>query len=147
MLPEIKVCYSQKTFSQLREIQTTIWLMRSLSLVMAPVLLVSLAGCSVEEVAQTAADAAACTALTSTLNGLSDAYQAGLVDSGVIAQIDSMVGEQARELLSTGLAEDLALLGDTLSTTQSAQDAEQQIADLTASISERCSSVGVTIGE
>lgn len=121
--------------------------MRSLSLLVAPVLLVSLSGCSVEEVAQTAADAAACTALTSTLDGLSQAYQAGLVDSGVIAQIDLLVGEQARALLSSGLADDLTLLGSTLSETQSAQDAEQQIAALTASISERCASVGVTIGE
>lgn len=121
--------------------------MRSLSLLVAPVLLVSLSGCSVEEVAQTAADAAACTALTSTLDGLSQAYQAGLVDSGVIAQIDLLVGEQARALLSSGLADDLTLLGNTLSETQSAQDAEQQIAALTASISERCASVGVTIGE
>ena len=121
--------------------------MRSITLIMAPVLLVSLAGCSVEEVAQTAADAAACTALTSTLNGLSQAYQSGLVDSGVIAQLDSMLGEQARALLSSGLAEDLSLLGDTLSSTQSAQDAELQISELTASISERCANVGVTIGE
>jgi hypothetical protein len=121
--------------------------MRSLSLLVAPVLLVSLSGCSVEEVAQTAADAAACTALTSTLDGLSQAYQAGLVDSGVIAQIDLLVGEQARALLSSGLADDLTLLGSTLSETQSAQDAEQQISALTASISERCASVGVTIGE
>lgn len=121
--------------------------MRSLSLLIAPVLLVSLSGCSVEEVAQTAADAAACTALTSTLDGLSQAYQAGLVDSGVISQIDSLVGEQARALLSSGLADDLTLLGSTLSETQSAQEAEQQISELTASISERCASVGVTIGE
>lgn len=121
--------------------------MRAISFLVAPALLLSLSGCSVEEIAQTAADAAACTALTSTLDGLSQAYQSGLVDSGVIAQLDSMVGEEARALLSTGLAEDLTMLGSVLSETQSAQDAEQQISELTASITERCSGVGVVIGE
>ena len=121
--------------------------MKLLPLAVAPVLLLSLSGCSVEQVAQVAADAAACTALTSTLEGLSQAYQSGLVDSGVIAQIDTLVGEQARALLSTGLAEDITALATTLGETDTAQGAETKVADLTASITERCSSVGVTIGE
>ena len=53
-----------------------------------------LAGCSIQEVASTAADAAACKALSSTLSGISGAYEQGLVDSGVVAQIDSIVGDQ-----------------------------------------------------
>jgi hypothetical protein len=122
-------------------------LMKLLSLAVAPVLLLSLTGCSVEQVAQVAADAAACTALTSTLDGLSQAYQSGLVDSGVIAQIDTLVGEQARALLSTGLADDITALATTLGETDTAQGAETKVTELTASITERCSAVGVTIGE
>ena len=121
--------------------------MKLLPLAVAPVLLLSLTGCSVEQVAQVAADAAACTALTSTLDGLTQAYQSGLVDSGVIAQIDSLVGEQARALLSTGLADDITALATTLGETDTAQGAETKVADLTASITERCRAVGVTIGE
>lgn len=121
--------------------------MKLLPLAVAPVLVLSLSGCSVEQVAQVAADAAACTALTSTLDGLTQAYQSGLVDSGVIAQIDTLVGEQARALLSTGLAEDLSALGAALAATDSAQGAEAKVADLTASVTERCEAVGVTVGE
>ncbi len=121
--------------------------MKLLPIALTPVLLLSLSGCSVEQVAQSAADAAACTALTSALDGITEAYQSGLVDSGVITQIDSLIGEQARALLSTGLAEDLSALGAALGETQSAQGAQQKVEELTASVTERCSSVGVTIGE
>ena len=69
-----------------------------------------LAGCSIQEVASTAADAAACKALSSTLSGISGAYEQGLVDSGVVAQIDSIVGDQVDFLLSTELAADLVNL-------------------------------------
>lgn len=106
---------------------------------------VFLTGCSVEEIAQNATDAAACTALQSTLSGLSEAYQAGLVDSGVIAQVDALVGDQLDALLSTGLAEDLALLSDTLATSNSGEAALASVDTLTASIAERCSAVGVNI--
>jgi hypothetical protein len=121
--------------------------MKLLPLAITPVLLLSLSGCSVEQVAQSAADAAACSALTSTLEGLTAAYQSGIVDSGVISQIDALIGEQARALLSTGLAEDLSALGAALGETQSAQGAQQKVEDLTASVTERCGAVGVTIGE
>lgn len=121
--------------------------MKIFSIAITPVLLLSLAGCSVEDIAQSAADAAACTALTSTLAGLSDAYNAGLVDSGVIASVDALVGEQARALLSSGLAQDLVSLGDALGQTESAQSTQEQIESLTASITERCEAVGVTIGQ
>lgn len=121
--------------------------MRILPFVVAPVLVLTLSGCSVEEVAKTAADAAACTALSSSLDGLTEAYNAGLVDSGVIASIDALVGEQARDLLSTGLAQDIVALGDALGETQTAASAQDKVAQLTASITEKCSAVGVTIGE
>lgn len=121
--------------------------MRILPILIAPVIAITLSGCSVEEVAKTAADAAACTALSSTLEGLSEAYNAGLVDSGVIASIDALVGDQARELLSSSLAQDIVALGDVLAETQTAGEAQQKVDELTGSITQKCSGVGVTIGE
>jgi hypothetical protein len=104
-----------------------------------------LTACSIEEVASTAADAAACTALSSTLAGLTDAYQSGLVDSGVITQIDKLIGNQIDSVLSTGLADDLRNLTTALGETQSAQGAQQRVDELTASINSRCQSVGIEI--
>ena len=121
--------------------------MRIPPLVIAPVLAITLTGCSVEDVAKTAADAAACTAMASTLDGLTEAYNAGLVDSGVIATLDSLVGEQARSLLSSTLAQDIADLGAALGETSTAASAQDKVAALTASINERCSAVGVSVGE
>ncbi|MEY4408834.1 MAG: hypothetical protein RLZZ138_85 [Actinomycetota bacterium] len=121
--------------------------MRLLPIVIAPVLAISLTGCSVEDVAKTAADAAACTAMASTLDGLTEAYNAGLVDSGVIATLDELVGDQARSLLSSTLAQDIADLGAALGETSTAASAQEKVATLTASINERCSAVGVSIGE
>lgn len=121
--------------------------MRLLPIVIAPVLAISLTGCSVEDVAKTAADAAACTAMASTLDGLTEAYNAGLVDSGVIATLDSLVGDQARSLLSSTLAQDIADLGAALGDTSTAASAQEKVATLTASINERCSAVGVSVGE
>lgn len=121
--------------------------MKLLPLVFIPILAFSLTGCGVEGIARNAADATACKALTSTLNGITTAYQSGLVDSGLISKVNNLVGEQARALLSTGLAEDLALLGDVMSQTQSAQASQEKVGTLTASISERCSAVGVEVGE
>lgn len=118
-------------------------MLKKIALISLPV--VFLTGCSLEEVAQNATDAAACTALQSTLTGLNEAYQAGLVDSGVIAQVDALVGDQLDALLSTGLAEDLAMLSDTLATSNSGEAAQQSVETLTASINERCSAVGVNI--
>jgi hypothetical protein len=121
--------------------------MHLLPIVIAPVLAISLTGCSVEDVAKTAADAAACTAMASTLDGLTEAYNAGLVDSGVIATLDELVGDQARSLLSSTLAQDIADLGAALGETSTAASAQEKVATLTASINERCSAVGVSIGE
>ena len=118
-------------------------MLKEIALIALPVVL--LAGCSVEEMAQNASDAAACTALQSALSGLSDAYQSGLIDSGVISQVDAIVGDQLDALLSTGLASDLSRLGDALSQSNSAEEAKQQVAELTNSINERCSAVGVNI--
>jgi hypothetical protein len=61
----------------------------------------------------------------------------------LITTIDSLVGEQARSLLSTGLADDLKLLTDTLEQTQSVEGSKDLVKKLTDSISQRCSEAGV----
>ena len=104
-----------------------------------------LAGCSIQEVASTAADAAACKALSSTLSGISGAYEQGLVDSGVVEQIDSIVGDQVDFLLSTELAADLSELVKQLGQSGPAQGTSNKVAELTESISEKCSSYGIDI--
>ena len=104
-----------------------------------------LAGCSIQEVASTAADAAACKALSSTLSGISGAYEQGLVDSGVVEQMDSIVGDQVDFLLSTELAADLGELAKQLSQSSPAQGTSNKVAELTASISEKCSGYGIDI--
>lgn len=104
-----------------------------------------LAGCSIQEVASTAADAAACKALSSTLSGISGAYEQGLVDSGVVEQIDSIVGDQVDFLLSTELAADLSELVKQLGQSSPAQGTSNRVAELTESISEKCSGYGLDI--
>ena len=108
-----------------------------------PLLLMSITGCGASDLARSAADATACKALDSTIKTIATSYQSGLIDSGLVSQIDSLVGEQARALLSTGFAEDLKLLTETLAQTQTAEGSRNQIASLTESISKRCSEVGV----
>lgn len=119
--------------------------MRIIHLGAAALATLSLSGCSFEEVAATAADAAACSALSSTLSGLSEAYQQGLVDSGVLAQVDELVGEQLDALLSTGLADDLRGLAAALAETETATGAQERVDGFLASINERCSGVGVNL--
>ena len=104
-----------------------------------------LAGCSIQEVASTAADAAACKALSSTLSGISGAYEQGLVDSGVVEQIDSIVGDQVDFILSTELAADLSELVKQLGQSSPAQGTSNRVAELTESISEKCSGYGLDI--
>jgi hypothetical protein len=118
-------------------------MLKKIALIALPV--VFLSGCSIEEVAQTAADAAACQALQGTLSGLQTAYAEGLVDSGVLTQIDVLVGDQLDALLSTGLADDLRALIQALGESQSATAASEQVNSLTSSITERCVAVGVVI--
>ncbi len=106
-----------------------------------------LSACSFEDVAATAADAAACTALSSTIQGLSEAYQSGIVDSGVITQIDKLIGNQIDSVLSSGLADDLRNLTSALGETQTAQGAQQRVDDLLASVQERCGAVGIDVSQ
>lgn len=121
------------------------------SLAIAPLIAFAITGCGVTDLAKnaakTAADATACTALGSTITSLADAYQSGLVDSGVITKIDNLVGEQARALLSTGLAEDLKMLTDSLGQTQTADGSKEKVKEITDSITQRCSEAGVDINQ
>ena len=94
-------------------------------------------------IAAAAADAAACTAMESTLTATSAAYQEGLVDSGLISQVDSLIGEQVRGVLSSGLSQDLADLVAIVDSAESVETAKAKVAELTASIKEKCSAVGV----
>jgi len=121
--------------------------MKILLMSATPVLGLLLSGCGVGDLAKTATDAAACNALSSSLSGITTAYQSGLVDSGLISTINGAVGEQAKKLLTTGLAEDLVLLGNALGQTQGAESSQLKVEEITASITQRCSEVGVTISQ
>jgi hypothetical protein len=107
-------------------------------------LTVALTGCGVGDLAKQAADATACKALDSTIKTITDSYQSGVIDSGLITQIDALVGDQARALLSTGLAEDLKSLTTALQDTNSATSAQTEIQAITDSISKRCADAGVS---
>lgn len=114
-----------------------------------PALALTLTGCGVGDIAQSAAqlaaDATACKALDSTIKSVTSAYQTGFIDSGLISQIDNLVGEPARALLSTGLAQDINLLTDALGQTQTAEGSRDAVKEITDSISKRCSEAGVNI--
>lgn len=104
----------------------------------------TLTGCGVTDLAKQAADATACKALDSTIKTITDSYQSGVIDSGLITQIDALIGDQARALLSTGLAEDLKSLTTALQDTNSAEGAQTELKALTDSITQRCSDAGVS---
>ena len=117
--------------------------MRTKALIATVPLAMLLTGCGLTDIARNAADTTACKALESTIQTIANSYQTGVIDSGLILKIDSLVGEQARSLLSSGLANDLKQLTDTLGQTQSAESSKEQIKTLTDSITKRCSDAGV----
>jgi len=117
--------------------------MRTKALIATVPLAMVLTGCGLTDLARNAADTTACKALESTIQTIANGYQTGVIDSGLILKIDSLVGEQARSLLSSGLANDLKQLTDTLGQTQSAESSKEQIKTLTDSITKRCSDAGV----
>ena len=123
----------------------TVQAMNSLKFSLAVASTLLLAGCSVQDVAATAADAAACRALSSTLSGLSSAYESGLVDSGVIDQLDQLVGKQVDFLLSTELADSIRELAGELGKTDSAQGTSTKIQEITADIAQKCSEYGIEL--
>ena len=118
--------------------------MRTRIALVAIALTVALTGCGVTDLAKQAADATACKALDSTIKTITDSYQSGVIDSGLITQIDALIGDQARSLLSTGLAEDLNSLTTALQNTNSAEGAQTELKALTDSITQRCSDAGVS---
>jgi hypothetical protein len=118
--------------------------MRTRITLVAIALTVALTGCGVTDLAKQAADATACKALDSTIKTITDSYQSGVIDSGLITQIDSLIGDQARALLSAGLAEDLKSLTTALQNTNSAEGAQTELKALTDSITQRCSDAGVS---
>jgi hypothetical protein len=118
--------------------------MRIRASIFALVLAVPLTGCGVTDLAKKTADETACKALSSTIKKLTDSYQSGVVDSGLITQIDSLIGDQARALLSDGLAQDLKSLTTALKNNNSATSADTEIQSLADSISKRCSDAGVS---
>lgn len=103
----------------------------------------ALTACSPEQLVSAAADAAACTAMESTITATLAAYQEGLVDSGLISQVDALIGEQVRGVLSAGLSEDLASLVAIVDSNESVDTATAKVEELTASIQEKCAAVGV----
>ena len=103
-----------------------------------------LSSCGVTDLAKQAADATACNALSSAIKTVTSTYQSGVIDSGLITTIDTLVGEQARSLLSTGLAEDLKARTNALQETNSATSAQTEIKNITDSIAQRCSDAGVS---
>ena len=117
--------------------------MRTKALIATVPLAMLLTGCGLTDIARNAADTTACKALESTIATIASGYQSGVIDSGLIVQIDKLVGEQARSLLSSGLANDLKQLTDALGQTQSAESSKEQIKTLTDSITKRCSDAGV----
>jgi hypothetical protein len=118
--------------------------MRTRAALIALALAATLTGCGVTDLAKQAADATACKALESTINTIVSTYQSGVIDSGLITTVDNLVGEQARALLSTGLAEDLKALTTALGETNSADTAQTEIQGITDSISKRCADAGVS---
>ena len=109
--------------------------------VLTPIFLLPslLTGCGVADLARNAADLTTCKAIESTVKTIADGYQTGVIDTGLVTTIDSLVGEQARSLLSSGLANDLKLLTETLGQTQSVESSKEQIKKITDSITQRCS--------
>jgi hypothetical protein len=120
------------------------FLMRIRSAIVSLALVATLTGCGVTDLAKQAADVTACKALDSTITTIVDSYQSGVIDSGLITQIDNLIGDQARALLSTGLAKDLKSLTAALQDTNSATSAESEIQAITDSIAQRCSDAGVS---
>lgn len=121
--------------------------MKSIVLTATVLATLSLTACSPAEIASNAADAAACSATHASLETLSGLYRDGLVDSGVIEQVQALIGEPVQALLSSGLAQDFKELGEIISASGPAEETAQKIDTLVADIKVRCEAVGVTFNE
>lgn len=112
-------------------------------LVVPTAALFSLSGCNAQEVAQAAADAAACRAGESVVAEVQAAYEAGMVDSGVLALVDTLIGDQLDALVSSELSGLFGDLKDAVSANTPVEEAAAKVAAVNAEIASRCSEVGV----
>lgn len=117
---------------------------RTISLVSISAISLSvLTGCDAQEIAQVAADAAACRAGESVIAEVQAAYEAGLVDSGVLTLVDSLIGDQVDALLSSELAGLFSELRTTVAATAPVEETAAKVSEINQEISARCSEVGV----
>lgn len=108
---------------------------------------VFLSGCSPQEIAQSAADAAACRAGETVIAQVQGAVQSGVIDSGVLAQVDLLLGDQLDALLSTELAQLFRDLSAAAASTEPVEQSAAQITEINSQIAARCAEVGVTFAE
>ena len=142
MFPRLPiVTASLSVFFKVSDIRFAV--MRIITATASLVSLIALTGCSAEDLVSAAADAAACTAMESTVTATLEAYQSGLVDSGLISQVDTLIGEQVRGVLSSGLSQDLQDLVAIVDSNESVETAKAKVEALTASIDEKCAAVGI----
>jgi len=111
--------------------------------ILAALLPLLLTGCGIKDLAKQAADATACKAIEPSIKAITSTYQSGIVDSGVIQQVDKLIGDQARSVLSTGLAKDLKSLTTTLKNGSASTKSQEEIKKLTQSITKRCSDASI----
>lgn len=101
-----------------------------------------LTGCSANPAAA-AADAAFCVSAESTLTAIGDAYQSGLVESGVIEGAADLLSSSVGQLLTPELSDSLSKLGSTVTESEPVAASQQRVDELLADIRLRCSEVGV----
>lgn len=104
--------------------------------------LLVLTGCSANP-AQAAADAAFCVSAESTLTAISDGYNAGLVDSGVLASATELFSSTLGSLVTDELSGSLDQLGELVGQSQPVTESSEQVSKLLEDIRTRCSAVGV----
>lgn len=109
-------------------------------LILIPALLVT--GCTANPAAA-AADAAFCVSAESTLTTIGDAYQSGLIDSGVIEGATNLLSTTVGKLVTPELSDSLSKLSDTVTESEPVAASQQQVDALLADIRLRCSEVGV----
>lgn len=122
--------------------------MKKSFIVSLPIAALSLMGCSsVSSIASNAADTTACSAISSSLTGLSEAFQAGLIDSNLVDQIAAVLNSGGEGLLSPELSQDLNGIVEVLRQSPDAAQSQADLNDLIASTTQRCSDVGISIGQ
>ena len=122
--------------------------MKKSFLVSLPIVALSLMGCSsVSAIASNAADTAACNAISSYLPLLSETYQAGLIDSNLVDQVEAVLNSGGEGLLSPELSQDLTGIISTLREPPTAAQSQTELNDLISSTTQRCSDVGISVGQ